>query len=297
MAMNPNVPSQMGTVTTVAIDSQPRRRLFRNRPLWIGGTLVVIVVLVAILAPWLSPYDPNGTDYTSVLKGPSALHWFGTDQLGRDQLARTMIGARTSMEVSIGALLVGLVIGVPVGLISGYYRGFLDDWIIMRIVDAVQAFPFLILALVLAAMLGPGARNSMIAIGIGYIPIFVRTVRGQVMAEFEKEYVVAARALGATDRRIMWKHILLNSMTPLIVQATLAMASGIVAEASLSYLGLGVQPPTSSWGTMLQNAQGYMSMAPWLAVVPGVAIAVAVLGFNVLGDGLQQWLDPRSGSK
>lgn len=294
MAINSNAAGL--NQTAVQVPTKSVRRLFRNKSLWIGGTIVAIVLLVAIFAPFLSPYQANTTDYTSILKGMSFHHPFGTDQLGRDQLERTMIGARTSMEVSLGALLVGLVIGVPIGLISGYYRGFLDDWIIMRIIDAIQAFPFLILALVLAAMLGPGARNSMIAIGIGYIPIFVRTVRGQVMAEFEKEYIVAARALGATDARIMWRHILLNSLTPLIVQATLAMASGIVAEASLSYLGLGVQPPTASWGTMLQNAQGYLSLAPWLAVFPGLAIAFAVLGFNLLGDGLQDLINPRVNS-
>ncbi|MFB5188836.1 ABC transporter permease [Alicyclobacillus fastidiosus] len=295
MALNQNIIQETTAASTAAVQVKRTRRLFRNRQLWIGGIIVGVVVFVAIFASLLSPYGPNANDYANILKGPSVHHWFGTDQLGRDQLARTMIGARTSMEVSIGALVVGLVIGIPVGLVTGFYRGFLDDWLIMRIIDAIQAFPFLILALVLAAMLGPGARNAMIAIGIGYVPIFVRTVRGQVLAEFEKEYVMAARALGSTDLRIMWRHILPNSMTPLLVQATLAMASGIVAEASLSYLGLGVQPPTASWGTMLQNSQGYLGQAPWLAFVPGLAIAVSVLGFNVLGDGIQQWLDPRQG--
>ncbi|GEO24445.1 ABC transporter permease [Alicyclobacillus acidoterrestris] len=293
MAVPKDVVKEVATTPVVATRKRRGRKLFRNKQLWIGGIIVGVVVFVAIFAPLLSPVGPNVNDYTNILKGPSAHHWFGTDQLGRDQLARTMIGARTSMEVAVGALVVGLVVGIPIGLITGFYRGFLDDWIIMRIIDAIQAFPFLILALVLAAMLGPGARNAMIAIGIGYVPIFVRTVRGQVMAEFEKEYVVAARSLGSTDWRIMWKHILPNSMTPLLVQATMAMASGIVAEASLSYLGLGVQPPTASWGTMLQNAQGYLGQAPWLAIVPGLAIVVSVLGFNVLGDGIQRWLDPR----
>ncbi|GMA65241.1 ABC transporter permease [Alicyclobacillus fastidiosus] len=297
MALHQNIVQEAAAASTAAVRVKRTRRLFRNRQLWVGGIIVGVVVFVAIFAPLVSPYGPNANDYTNLLQAPSAHHWFGTDQLGRDQLARTMIGARTSMEVSIGALVVGLVVGIPVGLVTGYYRGFLDDWLIMRIIDAIQAFPFLILALVLAAMLGPGARNAMIAIGIGYVPIFVRTVRGQVLAEFEKEYVMAARALGSTDFRIMWKHILPNSMTPLLVQATLAMASGIVAEASLSYLGLGVQPPTASWGTMLQNSQGYLGQAPWLAIVPGLAIAVSVLGFNVLGDGIQQWLDPRQGNR
>ncbi|WP_083511755.1 ABC transporter permease [Alicyclobacillus acidiphilus] len=291
MAVAPIMHNTSGSVESTAA-KRPFR--FRNRALWIGGFIVGIVIFVALFAPWLCPYDPNGTDFSSTLQPPTWHHLFGTDQLGRDQLSRTMIGARTSMEVSVGALVVSLVIGVPIGLVSGYYRGIVDDWFIMRIIDALQAFPFLILALVLAAMLGPGARNSMIAIGIGFIPTFVRTVRGQVIAELEKEYVVSARAIGARDWRIMWDHILPNTVTPLIVQATMVMASGIVAEASLSYLGLSVQPPVASWGTMLEDAQGYMSMAPWLAVVPGVAIAIAVLGFNLLGDGLQRWFDPRS---
>jgi peptide/nickel transport system permease protein len=268
-------------------------RLRHNRPLVIGGGIVLIVLIAAVFAPYLSAYGANTIDTNGILLPPGAHHWLGTDELGRDEYTRILMGARTSMLVSIGSLLVALVIGVPIGLVSGFYRGFLDDWIIMRIVDAMQAFPFLILALVLAAMLGPGERNAMIAIGIGYIPIFVRIVRGQVLGELEKEFVGAARIVGASDLRIMWRHILPNILTPLIVQATLAMASGIVAEASLSYLGLGAQPPTASWGTMLNNAQGYMGQATWLAVLPGVAIATAVLGFNLLGDGLQQWFDPR----
>ncbi|QSO47847.1 ABC transporter permease [Alicyclobacillus mengziensis] len=284
----------------VAPEPQPAKRkrskwraVWRNKPLVIGGIIVLLVLVAAVFAPFLSHYGPNSVDTSSVLQPPGGKHWLGTDELGRDEYARILMGARTSMVVSVGSLIVGLVIGVPVGLISGFYRGFMDDWIIMRIVDAMQAFPFLILALVLAAMLGPGERNAMIAIGVGYVPIFVRIVRGQVLGELEREFVSAARMIGASDWRIMWKHIFPNTLTPLIVQATLAMASGIVAEASLSYLGLGAQPPTASWGTMLNTAQGYMGEATWLAIFPGVAIAIAVLGFNLLGDGLQRWLDPR----
>lgn len=264
-----------------------------NWPLVMGGGIVLIVLVAAIFAPFLTRYGANAIDTSGILQAPGLHHWFGTDELGRDEYARILMGARTSMVVSLGAVFVGLLIGIPVGLISGFYRGFMDDWIIMRIVDAMQAFPFLILALVLAAMLGQGERNATIAIGIGYVPIFVRIVRGQVLGELEKEFISAARMIGASDLRIMFRHILPNTLTPLIVQTTLAMASGIVAEASLSYLGLGVQPPTASWGTMLHDAQGYMGQATWLAVVPGLAIAFAVLGFNLLGDGLQRWLDPR----
>lgn len=294
MAMNANLPKQkLAMEQDVMKPKRKKSRLLRNRQLVIGMIIVTVVLAVAIFASILAPYSPDAQDYSLVLQPPSLAHWFGTDQLGRDQLARTMMGARTSMEVSVGSLVVGLAIGLPIGLFSGYYRGVLDDWVIMRVIDAVQAFPFLILALVLAAMLGPGARNAMIAIGVGYVPIFVRTIRGQVMAEFEKEYVMAARALGATDWRIMWRHILRNAITPLIVQATLAMATGIVAEASLSYLGLGVQPPTASWGSMLHDAQGYMGTASWLAFIPGLAIVVSVLGFNLLGGGIQVLLDPK----
>ncbi|WP_273367008.1 ABC transporter permease [Alicyclobacillus herbarius] len=269
------------------------QRFWRNRSFLIGGAIACLVIIVAVFAPWLTPYPPNVQSYSTVLQGPSSHHWLGTDQLGRDELSRLFVGARTSMTVSGGSLIIGLVVGVPIGLISGFYRGFWDDWIIMRMVDAMQAFPFLILALVLAAMLGPGEWNATMAIGVGYIPIFVRIVRGQVMAELEKEFVLAARMMGASDRRIMWRHIFPNITTPLIVQMTLAMANGIIAEASLSYLGLGVSPPTASWGTMLHDAQGYLGQASYLAIVPGIAIGIAVLGFNLLGDGLQQWLNPR----
>ena len=243
------------------------------------------------MAPYVAPYGPNQVDYNAVLQGPSMHHWFGTDQLGRDQLSRIVFGARTSMEVSVGALVVGAGLGVPVGLIAGYYRGFLDTWVIMRIVDAIQAFPFLILALVLAAMLGPGSRNAMIAIGVGLVPTFARTARAQMLQELGKDYVDAARVVGCSDLRIIFRHILPNALTPIIVQATLAMASSIVAEASLEYLGLGVQPPTASWGSMLQSAQGYLQLAPWLVVFPGLALVLSVVSFNLLGDGIQRWFN------
>ncbi|MCL6488936.1 MAG: ABC transporter permease [Alicyclobacillus mali] len=269
----------------------PRRLRLANPSLVIGSILVLLILGVTVLAPYISPYGPNQVNYSAVLQAPSAHHWFGTDQLGRDQLARILFGARTSMEVSVGSLVVGAGIGVPVGLIAGYYRGFLDTWIIMRIIDAIQAFPFLILALVLAAMLGPGSRNAMIAIGIGLVPTFARTARAQMLQELGKDYIDAARVAGCTHARIIFRHILPNALTPIIVQATLAMASSIVAEASLEYLGLGVQPPTASWGSMLQSAQGYLQLAPWLVVFPGLALVLSVVSFNLLGDGIQRWLN------
>ncbi|MBF8377801.1 ABC transporter permease [Alicyclobacillus mali] len=278
--------------TSAPARNLPRRRIrLANPSLVIGSILVLFILGVTLLAPYISPYGPNQVNYSAVLQAPSAHHWFGTDQLGRDQLARILFGARTSMEVSVGSLVVGAGIGVPVGLIAGYYRGFLDTWIIMRIIDAIQAFPFLILALVLAAMLGPGSRNAMIAIGIGLVPTFARTARAQMLQELGKDYIDAARVAGCTHARIIFRHILPNALTPIIVQATLAMASSIVAEASLEYLGLGVQPPTASWGSMLQSAQGYLQLAPWLVVFPGLALVLSVVSFNLLGDGIQRWLN------
>jgi peptide/nickel transport system permease protein len=270
------------------------RKMWRNRSLVVGSTIVAVILIAAVFAPLLTPYSPTKMDYTEILQPMSAHHWLGTDPVGRDILSRILIGARTSMEVSFGAVAIGMVIGIPVGLFSGFYGGFMDDWVTMRAVDALQAFPFLILALVLAAMLGPGIVNAMFAIAIGYLPIFIRITRGQVIAEMNKDYVEAAKMVGASPTRIMFKHILRNVTTPLIVQGTIAMASGIVAEASLSYLGLGPKPPTASWGTMIQTAQGYMSQAAWFGLIPGFAIVIAVLGFNMLGEGLQDLWNPRN---
>ncbi|MCY0889095.1 MAG: ABC transporter permease [Alicyclobacillaceae bacterium] len=289
--------SPLEVVASATATETPRRVRWRsvrkNVSLWLGAAIVFAVLFIAVFAPLISPYSPVKLDYTAILQPPSAAHWLGTDDLGRDILTRIFYGARTSMEVAIGSVALATIVGVPIGLVSGFYRGVVDEWLVMRVVDAIQAFPFLILALVLAAVLGPGIRNVTIAIAVGYLPVFIRTVRAQVMAERQKEYVQAARMVGASDVRLMFRHIFPNTLTPLIVQVTLGVASGIVAEASLSYLGLGAQPPTPSWGSMLHTAQGYMTQAPWMAIVPGIAIAIAVLGFNLLGDGLQIRFDPR----
>lgn len=292
--LNPTIEATSVAVRVQKRRAQSFRRALRSRPFTAGGVIVLIITLSALFAGWIAPFNPNTPDYAHLLQSPNAHHWLGTDELGRDTLSRILFGARTSMEVSLGAVIFGLAIGMPVGLVSGYYRGIIDNWIIMRVIDALQAFPFLILALVLAAMLGPGIGNAMMAIGIGYVPSFVRIVRGQIIAEMGKEYVLSARMIGARDGRIMFYHVLRNITSPLIVQVSIAMASGIVAEASLSYLGLGAQPPTASWGAMLHTAQGYLTQAPWEAIVPGVAIAVAVFGFNLFGDGLQEIWDPRA---
>ncbi len=291
-------PNETGSVVRIVSPQPLRVRIgwedIRKRfSLYVGGVMVVFVLLGALFAPFFTPYSPIQQNYSAVLQGVSMAHWLGTDNLGRDTFTRLLFGARTSMEVTIGSALLGVVVGVPIGLLSGFYQGWFDDLILMRIIDALQAFPFLILALVLAAMLGPGIRNAAIAIGIGYIPIFVRTVRGQVLKEKNKEYIEAARMTGCRSSRLMIVHLLPNIMTPLLVQITLAIANGIVTEASLGYLGLSAQPPTASWGSMLQVAQGYISTDPLMAIAPGLAIVFAVLGFNLLGDGLQSRLNKR----
>ncbi|MBV9280692.1 MAG: ABC transporter permease [Chloroflexi bacterium] len=269
------------------------RRFLRSKPGVIGAAIVAILIVVALVAPLIAPYDPLYQDINSVTQAPGAKHLLGTDDLGRDELSRIIFGSRVTLEASILSVGIALIIGVPLGLIAGYYRGFWDEWIIMRIVDALQAFPFLILALAIAATLGPGLVHASIAIGIGFIPGFVRIVRGQVLSVASQDYVLAAKLLGTRDIRILRSHVLPNSMAPLLVQTSVALASVVLAEAALSFLGLGVQPPTASWGQMLSVAQGYINTAPWLAYWPGIAIFLAVLGFNLLGDGVRDALDPR----
>ena len=269
------------------------RRFLKNRLAVVGAVIIGLMIILALFAPVFSRYDPLYQDLDHALEHESAAHWMGTDDLGRDVMSRIIYGTRISLEASIYAVGVALIIGVPIGLFSGYYGGFWDEWIVMRIVDAVQAFPFLILALALAATLGAGFGNAMIAIGIGFTPAFVRIMRAQVLSVANQEYIQAARAVGVRDRRILLRHVLPNSMAPLLVQTTVAMAAAILAEAGLSFLGLGVQPPTPSWGQMLSGAQQYISLAPWLAYWPGIAIFLAVLAFNLFGDGVREALDPR----
>ena len=218
----------------------------------------------------------------------------GTDSLGSDVFSRVVYGARFSLESSLISVGIVLLVGVPVGLTSGYFRGFWDEWIVMRVVDSLQAFPFLILALVIAAILGGGLGYAMIAIGIGFIPAFVRITRAQVLTVRGLDYVDAARSIGTSHARIMLRHVLPKSLPPLLVQTTLAMGYAIIAEATLSYLGLGAEPGEPSWGSMLFQAQSYLSTAWWMAFFPGMAIFFAVLGFNLLGDGVREALDPRT---
>ncbi len=258
----------------------------------LGLAVVLFFVVLALFAPVIAPYDPLQTSWSAIRKAPSAAHLFGTDEIGRDVLSRVIWGARASLLAGLVSVCISLSLGVPVGLVAGYVGGFTDG-LISRLVDAMLACPFLILAIALAAFLGPSLTNAMIAIGISATPIFIRLTRAQVLAVKHEDYVEAARALGNPHLRIALRHILPNVLPPLIVQATLATAAAIIAEASLSFLGLGQQPPAPSWGSMLNTAKNYVENAPWMAVWPGVSIFLMVLSFNLLGDGLRDALDPR----
>jgi peptide/nickel transport system permease protein len=269
------------------------RRLLRRRTAVFGLIVVVLMVLLALFAPWIAPYDPLATSFAAVRKAPSAAHWFGTDEVGRDLLARVLHGGRASLAAGVIAVSIAVGCGVPLGMLAGYAGGVIDA-VISRITDAMLAIPFLILAIALAAFLGPSLGNAMIAIGITATPIFVRLSRGQVLAVRAEDFVEAARAVGNPPLRILLRHILPNILPPVIVQATLAIAAAIIAEASLSFLGLGQQPPAPSWGSMLNTAQRFLTQAPWMAVFPGLAIFASVLAFNLLGDGLRDALDPKS---
>jgi peptide/nickel transport system permease protein len=268
------------------------RRLFKRKGALVGLAVIAVFLVLAILAPLIAPYDPITTSWTLVRKAPSAQHWFGTDDLGRDILARVIYGARASLMAGAISVGIALGIGVPLGLLSGYRGGFIDA-LISRITDAMLACPFLILAIALAAFLGPSLRNAMIAIGISATPIFVRLTRGQTMSVKVEDYVEAARAMGNPRWRIALFHILPNILPALLVQATLSIAAAIIAEAALSFLGLGQQPPAPSWGSMLNSAQRFLTNAPWMALWPGLAIFLVVLSFNLVGDGLRDALDPR----
>ncbi|SEE37411.1 ABC transporter permease [Bradyrhizobium erythrophlei] len=269
------------------------RRLIRRKGAVLGLAVIALFVLLAVFAPLIVPYDPIATSWSLVRKAPSMQHWFGTDELGRDVLARVVFGARASLLAGFISVSIALAIGVPLGLLAGY-RGGLIDALISRITDAMLACPFLILAIALAAFLGPSLGNAMIAIGVSATPIFIRLTRGQVMSVKVEDYVEAARAMGNPRWRIALVHILPNILPALLVQATLSIAAAIIAEAALSFLGLGQQPPAPSWGSMLNAAQRFLTSAPWMAIWPGLAIFLVVLSFNLVGDGLRDALDPKA---
>ncbi len=267
-------------------------RYARNRLALVGLWVVLGIVAVALFASWVAPASPIKPDFGNLLRSPSAAHPMGTDDLGRDVLSRVIFGARTALLAGVLSVGIAVLAGLPLGLLSGYYGGRLDD-LLMRLTDAMLSFPFLVLALALAAVLGAGLDKALLAIGIVFTPRFIRLARAQVLGEREQNYVEAARAMGVGDGRIIWRHILPNSVSPIVVQASLDMAGAITAEAALSFLGLGTQPPTPSWGSMLNIAQAYLGTAPWMAVWPGLAIFITVLALNLLGDGLREALDPR----
>jgi peptide/nickel transport system permease protein len=268
------------------------RRLLRRKGAVLGLAVIALFVAAAVCAPLIAPYDPAAQGWTLVRKPPSWQHWFGTDDVGRDSLSRIIFGARASLLAGVISVCIAVGIGVPLGLTAGYLGGFVDS-LLSRITDAMLACPYLILAIALAAFLGPSLGNAMIAIGIATTPIFLRLTRGQVLAVKVEDYVEAARAVGNPRWRIALVHILPNILPSLTVQASLSIAAAIIAEASLSFLGLGQQPPAPSWGSMLNSAQRFLSNAPWLAVWPGLAIFLTVMSFNLLGDGLRDALDPR----
>jgi peptide/nickel transport system permease protein len=268
------------------------RRLKQRKSAMLGLVVICVLILLAIFAPLIAPFDPAQQSWTAVRKAPSWAHWFGTDESGRDLLSRVIYGARASLLAGVVSVSIALTAGVPIGLLAGYRGGWIAA-LISRITDAMLACPNLILAIALAAFLGPSLTNAMIAIGITATPVFVRLTRGQVLAVKVEDYVEAARAVGNPGWRIAVKHILPNIMPALLVQATLAIAAAIIAEASLSFLGLGQQPPAPSWGSMLNTAQRFLTNAPWMAVWPGLAIFLSVLSFNLLGDGLRDALDPK----
>jgi peptide/nickel transport system permease protein len=287
------------TVASLPLVAQPRSpaRLavgrFLGRPVAVGGLAVIVLfIAVAACAPLIAPYDPIATSWSAIRKAPSLAHWMGTDENGRDVLSRIIFGARASLLAGVVSVLIAAGIGVPAGLVAGFAGGWVDA-LLSRVVDAMLACPFLILAIALAAFLGPDLTNAMIAIGVSTAPRFMRVARAATLDAASNEYVEAARSIGNPAWRVAVRHVLPNIVPPVLVQGTLSVAQAIIAEASLSFLGLGQQPPDPSWGSMLNSAQRFLSQAPWLAVFPGLAIFLCVLSFNLVGDGLRDALDPR----
>jgi len=268
------------------------RSLLRNNSAKLGFAIVVLNIVVALFAPLITPYDPISASLGEIVQPPSRVHPLGTDELGRDILTRIAYGSRISLTLGIISVGIALLGGVVLGTLGGYFGGWID-LIIMRLIDVILAFPPLLLAIVVVSILGPGIRNAMIAVGIAQVPIYARLVRAEVLTNKGREFVAAARAVGASDLRIMARHILPNSMAPIIVQSTLNIATAILSAAALGYLGLGAQPPTPEWGTMLTKGRLYLRVAPHVTTFPGLAIVITVLGLNLFGDGLRDALDPK----
>ncbi|MBI1296534.1 ABC transporter permease subunit [bacterium] len=268
------------------------RRVVRNRLAAVGVVILMVLTVAAAAAPWITPYAPETQIPTAALQGPSWDHPFGTDNIGRDIFSRVLYGTRVSLSVGLTSMIIAMVMGITLGLVSGYYGG-LPDTLIMRAMDALLAFPAILLAIFIVAVLGPSLVNAILAVAIVYTPTFARLVRASTLSLREQEFLEAARSMGAGDMRIMLNAILRNSLSPIIVQFSLGVGYAILVEAGLSFLGLGVQPPTPAWGSMLGAGRNYMAFAPWLTAFPGLAIFVTVLGFNFVGDGLREAFDPR----
>ncbi|WP_299654107.1 ABC transporter permease [uncultured Tateyamaria sp.] len=284
------------TASDPVLSARPENRVWKkfrsHKSAMIGGGLVAFFVLIALAAPILPIPEPAATDWSAVRKAPSWAHPMGTDEIGRDVMARLIWGAQASLLAGVVSVGIAVLFGVPLGIIAGYFGGWTDA-IISRCTEALLAVPFLILAIALAAFLSPSLTNAMIAIGISATPIFIRLTRGQVINIKSEDYVDSARAIGLPTHKILTRYIFPNVLPPILVQATLTIATAIIAEASLSFLGLGQQPPAPSWGSMLNTAKNFLNQAPWMAMWPGVSIFCVVLGFNLLGDGLRDALDPR----
>jgi peptide/nickel transport system permease protein len=268
------------------------KRFFKNLNFTVGFILSVVIILMALVSLAWTPYDADRMNPRHRLEGPSSQHLLGTDQYGRDIFSRVMIGAANSIIVGLVTVAIGLTIGVALGLAAAFYRRLVDETI-MRLSDFLFGFPAVLTAILITSILGPSMLNAMLAIGIFYIPVFARLTRAVALSVWEREFIEAARAAGMNEWRITWRHVLPNILSPLLIQGTIQFAVAILAEAGLSYLGLGTQPPHASWGRMLNEAQTFMSLSPWMAIFPGAAIAWAVLGFNLLGDGLRDTLDPK----
>ncbi|MFO7173575.1 MAG: ABC transporter permease [Bacillota bacterium] len=270
----------------------PLRRLFRYRNALLGGAIILTLVTMVTCAPWVAPYDPLEADLTRALRPPGGEFLLGTDEQGRDLFSRLVWGGRLSLLAGVSAIGLALVLGTATGALSAYFGGWLD-LLVMRVMDIMLAFPSILLAIAITAILGPGLGNAILAVAVVNIPYFARLVRASVLSIKEQEYVLAAEALGAGHLRILAGHVLPNALAPLIVQATLGLGWALLDIAGLSFLGLGARPPDPEWGSMLSRAQAYIQVAPWVVTFPGLAIMVAVLGFNLLGDGLRDALDPR----
>jgi ABC-type dipeptide/oligopeptide/nickel transport system permease subunit len=268
------------------------RRLRRNRSALAGAVIMAAFIVMAVAAPLIAPYDPIAQNYDHLRESPTMAHPFGTDNFGRDILSRVIYGARVSLTVGVLGTVLGVIIGVVIGMLAGYYGGWVDA-VLMRLLDIQLAFPGILLAIAIIAVLGVGTRNVVIAIGIFSVPIFARVLRGSILSLKQQDFVLAAKAIGVSDRRLMFIHLMPNALAPIVVLSTLRLGTAILTAASLSFLGLGVKPPTSEWGTMLSDGRQFLQLAPHIAIFPGLAILVVMLALNLLGDGLRDALDPR----